>query len=72
MDQISTKLIQERQTLVGRAEDIKTRAFEDNQRDLVDTEKSTLINIQERVRNIDAQLALTTTDLALADAFNGE
>lgn len=67
MDQISTKLIQERQNLVGKAEDIKSRAFEDNQRDLVDTEKSTLINIQERVRNIDAQLALTTTDLRLAD-----
>jgi HK97 family phage major capsid protein len=67
MDQISTKLIQERQNLVGKAEDIKTRAYEDNQRDLVDTEKSTLINIQERVRNIDAQLALTTTDLRLND-----
>ena len=67
MDQISTKLIQERQTLVQRASDIKSRAFEDNQRDLVATETSTLINIQSRVKDIDAQLALTTTDLSLAE-----
>ena len=65
MDQISTKLIQERQGLVQRADDIKSRAFEDNQRDLVDTEKATLLNIQSRVRDIDGQLTLTTRDLAL-------
>jgi HK97 family phage major capsid protein len=65
MDAISSKLIQERQGLVHRAEGVKQTAYEDNQRDLVDSERATLGNIQQRIASIDEQLALTTTDYAL-------
>lgn len=65
MDAISSKLIQERQGLIQRAEGIKQGAYEDNQRDLVDSERQALGNIQQRIRGIDEQLTLTTTDYQL-------
>jgi len=65
MDAISSKLIQERQGLIARAEGIKQGAYEDNQRDLVDSERQALGNIQQRIRGIDEQLTLTTTDYQL-------
>lgn len=65
MDAISSKLIQERQGLITRAEGIKQGAYEDNQRDLVDSERQALGNIQQRIRGIDEQLTLTTTDYQL-------
>jgi hypothetical protein len=65
MDAISSKLINERQGLIQRAEGIKQGAYEDNQRDLVDSERQALGNIQQRIRGIDEQLTLTTTDYQL-------
>jgi len=65
MDAISSKLIQERQSLITRAEGIKQGAYEDNQRDLVDSERQSLGNIQQRIKGIDEQLTLTTTDYQL-------
>jgi HK97 family phage major capsid protein len=65
MDAISSKLIQERQGLITRAEGIKQGAYDDSQRDLVDSERQALGNIQQRIRGIDEQLTLTTTDYQL-------
>jgi hypothetical protein len=65
MDAISSKLIQERQALVHRAEGVKQTAFEDNGRDLNESERQSLGNFQQRIKAIDEQLTLTTTDYAL-------
>lgn len=65
MDAISSKLIQERQSLVHRAEGVKQTAFEDSQRDLNESERQSLGNFQSRIKAIDEQLALTTADYAL-------
>lgn len=64
-DRLTTNLIQERQELVRRAEGVKQAAVEDGGRDLVDTERTTLGNIQARIATIDEQLTITTADYAL-------
>jgi hypothetical protein len=65
MDAISTKLIQERQELIRRAEGVKQGAYDDGQRDLVETERHALGNLQARIGAIDEQLTLTTADYQL-------
>ena len=66
-DAISSKLIQERQELVHRAKGVEQTAFEDYQRDLSDSERSSLVNFQGRIKAIDEQLAITTYDYSLRE-----
>ena len=67
MDLMTQNLLTERQNLVNRAAGVTTNAAEapGGARDLDDNERATLANIQSRMRAIDEQLTLTTTDYAL-------
>jgi len=64
-DPITDKLIRERQDLVTRAEGLKQTAFDQKQRDLTDTERSTLEEFSARIGRIDEQLKLTTRNYQL-------
>lgn len=67
MDLMTQNLLHERQQLVNRAAGVTQNAAEapGGARDLDDNERATLANIQSRMRAIDEQLTLTTTDYAL-------
>lgn len=63
-DAITSKLIDERQSVVVRAEGLKQTAAEQN-RDLTDDERKTLGEFSSRIGRIDEQLKLTTRSYAL-------
>jgi hypothetical protein len=63
-DAITSRLLEERRSLVTRAEGVKQNAF-DNDRDLSEQDRQSLVSFSNRVKEIDGQLDISSQDFAL-------